>query len=388
MRIKCLFIYCMMLSFSIGAQEEKKEIEYTISSYYNENFSNWVNGAILLAGWRDNVIINHEEVTLQKNKQGYWSNFTDPNLKFYEGDRDAFMEWGFNVSRIKSAAELIQYLNDFGPLWAAKGYQGVGAVIIIGWKKGNEKGKELYTIIDLSSEVNKRVELSYQDLKTRIATINELLIACSCPLTNTIDDEISTEELTVDTLFQQINLEGKLDKKIFEFAMQGYKKNTWENANVISIIDFSQPSTANRLYIIDLKNKKLLYQTLVSHGNASGGNYAKNFSNVKGSNKSSLGFYKTAETYRGKHGYSLNLDGLENGFNNLARKRRIVMHKANYVSDDFIKKNKRLGRSNGCPAIKNELQMEIIDLVKDGSCLFIYAEDKKYLEGSTFLTNK
>lgn len=95
---------------------------------------------------------------------------------------------------------------------------------------------------------------------------------------------------------------------------------------------------------------------------------------------SSPGFYRTAETYYGKHGYSLKLDGLEEGVNDHARERLIVIHGADYVSTDFINKHGRIGRSWGCPALPLHLTKEVIDLIKEGSCLFIYTDDEIELE--------
>ncbi|MCK4990119.1 MAG: murein L,D-transpeptidase catalytic domain family protein, partial [Bacteroidales bacterium] len=137
-----------------------------------------------------------------------------------------------------------------------------------------------------------------------------------------------------------------------------------------------------RLFILDLEKQELLYHTFVAHGKNTGVNMATKFSNNKGSNQSSLGLYRTAESYQGKHGYSLRLDGLEKGFNDNARSRAVVMHSAGYVSDEFIERHGRLGRSWGCPAVPVEFSKDIIDLIKGGSCLYIYANDIHYLENS------
>jgi hypothetical protein len=184
------------------------------------------------------------------------------------------------------------------------------------------------------------------------------------------------------SLYEKCNLDGKLTYCIFENAIESLDELEFDNENLITIIDFSKPSTEKRLYVIDLKNQKLLYHTLVAHGKNSGMAEARKFSNTNRSLQSSLGIYSTAEIYFGKHGYSLRLDGLEKGFNDNARKRAIVIHGAKYVSTDFIKDHGRLGRSWGCPAIPTELTNEIIDLIKGGSCLYIYADDENYLDNS------
>lgn len=155
----------------------------------------------------------------------------------------------------------------------------------------------------------------------------------------------------VDTIYKESELESVLDRDVFQLAMKGYSKIKTKDKDLISIIDFSKPSTDKRFYLIDLANKNLLYNTYTSHGVNTGENIAVSFSNKEGSRQSSLGFYLTAETYEGKHGTSLKLDGLERGFNHRARKRYIVIHSADYVTDSFIEENGRLGRSWGCPAL-------------------------------------
>jgi len=193
----------------------------------------------------------------------------------------------------------------------------------------------------------------------------------------------TTENIdTTRLLYNQCNLDGKLDYGIFEDVLEGLAELEFDNENLVSIIDFSKPSTEKRLFVIDLKNQKLLHHTLVAHGKNSGLNEAKKFSNTNRSLQTSLGIYSTAEPYMGKHGFSLRLDGLERGFNDNARKRAIVIHGAEYVSTDFIEDHGRLGRSWGCPAIPPELTTDIINLIKGGSCLYIYADDENYLSKS------
>lgn len=149
--------------------------------------------------------------------------------------------------------------------------------------------------------------------------------------------------------------------------------------DILTIIDFSLSSNVKRLWVIDMATRAVLMNTYVAHGRNTGEEYAQSFSNQHESNKSSLGFYATAEIYQGKHGLSLRLDGLEKGINDNARVRGIVMHAADYVSPSFIKNNKRLGRSQGCPAVPVELTPQIIDMIKDRSCLFMYHPSRTYL---------
>jgi hypothetical protein len=185
------------------------------------------------------------------------------------------------------------------------------------------------------------------------------------------------ENSEIHQLWITCKLEPVISFEIFNKAVSGYKhRYNFNKKNILTIIDFSKPSTEKRFFVIDLVNKRLLYQCLVAHGKNSGDDYAVSFSNVSGSLKSSLGFYRAAETYYGDHGYSLRLDGLETGINDNARSREIVIHGASYVSDDFINKYGRIGRSWGCPALPDSLSKEIIDHISGGSCLYISGKDK------------
>jgi len=168
-------------------------------------------------------------------------------------------------------------------------------------------------------------------------------------------------------------------------AWRGYSQLDDElNKTLLTVIDFTLPSTQRRLWIIDMQAQKILLNTVVAHGRNSGLLHAEQFSNRPESYQSSLGFFKTGETYQGKHGYSLRLDGLEKGINNQARNRAIVLHGADYAKEDFLKSAGRLGRSLGCPAVPTELASSIIQLIKDGTLLFVYGKDPDYLETSKF----
>ena len=200
----------------------------------------------------------------------------------------------------------------------------------------------------------------------------------------------SVAQIEKDTNIHQLWTDCKLDKvlsfEVFSAAITGYRRvENIRKKNIITIIDYSKPSTATRFFVIDLVRKLVVFKCFVAHGKNSGDNYAKSFSNDSKSLKSSLGFYLTGETYSGKHGYSLKLDGIEKGINNNARVREIVIHGADYVSQEFIDKYHRLGRSWGCPALPVGLSKEIIDAISGGSCLFIYAADENYLKNSKFI---
>jgi hypothetical protein len=152
---------------------------------------------------------------------------------------------------------------------------------------------------------------------------------------------------------------------------------------LLTVIDYSQPSTAKRLWVFDVEARCLLFHELVAHGSGTGENQALRFSNEPGSRQTSLGLFLTAETYDGENGYSLRLDGLDPGFNDQARARAIVMHGAPYVSREFGKREGRLGRSWGCPALRLEVAREVIDTIRGGSLVFAYGPDPDWLAAAT-----
>ncbi|UOQ98862.1 murein L,D-transpeptidase catalytic domain family protein [Hymenobacter sp. 5317J-9] len=169
----------------------------------------------------------------------------------------------------------------------------------------------------------------------------------------------------------------------FAKAMTGYLNlrqagKLDESKQLLTVVDFDLPSTEKRLWVLDLAKNEILFHTLVAHGHNSGENEATNFSNTDQSNMSSLGFYATSGEYVGKHGRSLKLEGLDEGFNTNAEARSVVMHGADYVSEEFIKQNGRLGRSLGCPALPMELKDQIIETVTGGTCLFVNRSDAGY----------
>ena len=220
-------------------------------------------------------------------------------------------------------------------------------------------------------------------MRTTIFSIAFILLsALTFPIGNASPKKsLSMSERLVnetELIYEQMNLKGLIDFNAFEAAYLGYKKLNNNKNNLLTIIDFNLPSTEKRMYVLDLSKKEVLYVTHVAHGRNSGGNYATSFSNKNGSYQSSLGFYRTAETYNGGNGYSLRLDGLEEGINDLARPRAVVIHGADYCNEEFIKSTGRLGRSFGCPALPQELNKPIINTIKDGSLIFIYADKPEY----------
>jgi hypothetical protein len=180
-----------------------------------------------------------------------------------------------------------------------------------------------------------------------------------------------------------------LNPKAFRYAWTGYmklkRKGKLRNSDFLTICDFSQSSKNKRLYIINLRTMKVERNTYVAHGRKSGGEFAKTFSNRPESHKSSLGFYVTGTPYVGEHGLSLRIIGLEKGINDKALARRVVIHGCKYVGNDFLTNNAFSGRSFGCPAIPSDETEEVIENIKEGSCLFIYHPTQQYLQKSKIL---
>lgn len=158
-----------------------------------------------------------------------------------------------------------------------------------------------------------------------------------------------------------------------------------EPAERLAVIDFSKPSSEPRLWIFDLVNRQLLLEELVAHGRNSGDLYANTFSNIRGSHQSSLGLFRAQESYFGRHGYSLRLDGLEPGINDAARERAIVIHAADYVSPDWVARQGRIGRSHGCPAVRPEVVNDVVDTLKNGQFVFKFFPDANWLDNSAYL---
>lgn len=190
---------------------------------------------------------------------------------------------------------------------------------------------------------------------------------------------------TTSSLYERLKLNKLgLSAQALEYAYKGYqyllKKGQLDNPNILTICDFSQSSLHKRMYVIDIIRQKVLINTYVAHGKNSGGEYATRFSNNPESLQSSLGFYVTERTYKGKHGSSLRIDGQEPGFNDRAEDRAIVVHGAPYIGGSA-------GRSWGCPAVPQNQVRRVINTIKNGSCFFIYHPSNTYLHGSRILNS-
>ncbi|MCH9763534.1 MAG: murein L,D-transpeptidase catalytic domain family protein [Gammaproteobacteria bacterium] len=180
----------------------------------------------------------------------------------------------------------------------------------------------------------------------------------------------------------------ELDTKILKYALIAYQKALSAGLTkkpILTVVDYSKPSSEQRLWVFDVNQEKLLFNTHVAHGQNSGGITPTHFSNQVSSKESSLGTYVTLETYMGSNGYSLNLKGLEKGINDNAYTRRVVVHGANYVEPNYIKSIGHAGRSWGCLAVAKTLSKSFINLIKDGSVIFAYYPDKQYISHSHYL---
>ena len=197
-------------------------------------------------------------------------------------------------------------------------------------------------------------------------------------------------EDSITQLYEKMNLSSyNLDYNVFRLGLIGYysllREGDLDNKDLLTIIDFALPSTQKRFFTLDLKNLRVKYYTYVAHGKNTGENLAKEFSNIPQSNQSSLGFYVTGETYVGSKGYSLRLDGMEKRFNGNIRDRAVVVHGADYVSESWIARYGRLGRSQGCPALPKGISHEVIDAIKNKAAIFTYYPDESYLKASKYL---
>jgi L,D-transpeptidase catalytic domain len=199
----------------------------------------------------------------------------------------------------------------------------------------------------------------------------------------TVTEESPTINPAKKNLYDSLRLGSLgLAHQAYDYAMQGFnylvETGKLTNKAIISIIDFTKPSSQKRLFVLDLDNYRILFNTYVAHGVNSGREFASQFSNTPESNKSSLGFYITSNTYYGSNGYSLRLNGLERGINDNAGSRDIVMHGADYVNEAYIHSQGYIGRSWGCPAIAPKLSKPVINSIKNGTCLFIYSNANNY----------
>ena len=189
--------------------------------------------------------------------------------------------------------------------------------------------------------------------------------------------------------FQTLKAEApNLNPEVLRLALDAAEcawKGGERRHDILSVIDYSLPSVAPRLWVFDMDSTKLIYKELVAHGVGSGEFSATQFSNKSGTKQSSLGLFRTGTTYFGQNGYSLKLHGLERGVNHKALDRTIVMHGAWYVNEDFGKKYGRMGRSWGCPALDPKVAKSLIDTIKEGTLLFVYYPDLKWLNSSEFL---
>lgn len=231
------------------------------------------------------------------------------------------------------------------------------------------------------------VSLAFADKKNSVEKVSVTKDNLATTSITDGDDEDASD--LSSTLIDNINLEKfGLKPAAIKAAVKGYlelkKQGRLRNPNVLTIIDMSQSGRRKRFYLIDVNHQRLLVNTYVAHGMMSGLDMASDFSNNFSSNKTSLGFYITLDTYNGKHGTSLRLAGLEPGFNDNAEARGIVVHAADYVNAGRVN-SEYMGRSEGCPALPANVCQKVINVIKGGSAFFIYYPSKNYLNNSRIL---
>lgn len=243
-------------------------------------------------------------------------------------------------------------------------------------------------------------------MKYRILTVVGVLIfsfafSSTSEINNSKDSKITpdltikadlekTFEAEVAELYETFSLKNATMPalSVFEKAISGYMKldDAGKISNpLLTVIDFNLSSTKKRMWILNMDTNEVVFNTYVAHGKNTGVEFANNFSNTENSHQSSLGFYVTGETYYGKNGLSLFIDGMEKGFNSNARKRYVVIHGADYAEPEFINRVGRLGRSYGCPAVPNKIAKKLIHTIKGKSVVYIHKNDKNYLEKSNYL---
>ena len=210
------------------------------------------------------------------------------------------------------------------------------------------------------------------------------LIFSNCALAANETSNIIAKDIAAKTN----NLKPKVIQLAIEAFYRAKQAGIAIKKPIVTIIDYTLASTAKRLWVVDLKNKQVLYSSMVAHGRNSGENYTTSFSNQMGSLQTSLGLFLTEGTYFGHDGYTLRLEGLEKGFNDKAKDRLIVFHGAPYVNQKFAATAGRIGRSWGCPAVEKPLAKSIIDTIKGGSLIFSYSNHPVWLSESKFINTQ
>lgn len=250
--------------------------------------------------------------------------------------------------------------------------------------------KGLYSLLGVVYMVTTSFYLSPKKELTVKENINTKKI--ETVVTDTKSEKKTNSASSAEELYHSIAFEPnhELNYEVFSKALTGFENLKKagllnQDSHLLTICDFSMSSNTKRLWVIDLNDKKVLFNSLVAHGKNTGEEFATNFSNTESSLQSSLGFYITDATYNGDNGFSLRLLGMDKGFNDAAYRRAIVMHGADYVSEEFAAEHKRIGRSWGCPAVPRDLTQPIINTIKGRNLLFIYYPDQNYLSKSEWL---
>lgn len=232
----------------------------------------------------------------------------------------------------------------------------------------------------------------YRFLLTALSSLLFLSFVSDKSLTKVAMDpsvEMLSSSALVQEVFPLLPKEPHLDSQVFQLAFNGYvalkNQGKLTNDSILTIIDYSKPSTEKRMWVINTRSKTVVFHERVAHGKNTGGLYARHFSNTPESHQSSLGFMLTGKIYEGKHPNSLKLHGLEYGFNHKAYDRGIVIHGAHYATEKFMMANGKLGRSYGCPSVRMEISDTLVKTLQGGSCVFSYYPNQRYLSRSSYL---
>jgi hypothetical protein len=218
--------------------------------------------------------------------------------------------------------------------------------------------------------------------------MKRFLLATAIACAGTVNLYAAPDTLVTTLLHQAPGLREEVLRLALDASTKAAERGLVVRRNLLTVIDYSLPSSQQRLFVFDLAGRKLLFNELVAHGKNSGGEIANFFSNEPGSEASSLGLFVTQDTYVGHNGYSLRLRGLEEGVNDMASERAIVMHGAYYVSREAVRVLGRLGRSWGCPAVRAEIASKLIDTIRGGSAIFAYYPQESWLATSAFLPHQ
>lgn len=228
-----------------------------------------------------------------------------------------------------------------------------------------------------------------QRFLVKFSLLLALMLPVSFGYTKSIENPVTPRYSVVNDLSKSMPKDLKnMNPHVLRMALKAFEKAKamgLADKSLLTIVDYTLPSTQKRFWVVDLNQKKVIYHTFVAHGKGSGAHYPKRFGDNPGSHQSVVGVFITGDVYQGRHGVSLKLHGLEKGINDKALSRKIVVHGANYVNEAMIQRTGQIGLSWGCFALDSKLAHPVIHTIKDGSMVFAYYPDDKWLKQSKYL---